>query len=202
MKEHDPKLMRMSPRMRGIYEQYRRAQHFLKLASQCKKPKSKHNNLIAAVYPARAIVELILESAAKQELPKFKNKDIQKSRADFEQEVAPKIPYYYLLEKIRIHDFHRFGCLPPEPTYREIFLGGPIKLKAQKGVAAYHIQRTGPKEVATGKSVIKAQRPLINSDGNFYDEDTNEYVSLFQILNDFLGEVTKVINEFENNIKA
>ena len=202
MKEHDPKLMRMSPRMRGICEQYCRAKHFLKLASMCKKPKSKHNNLIAAVYPARAIVELMLESAAKQELPKFKNKDIQKSRSDFEKEIAPKIPYYYLLEKIRIHDFHRFGCLPPDPTLREIFFGGPIKLKAQKGVVTYQIQNIGPKKVITGKSVIKEQRPLINSDGNFYDEDTHEYVSLFQILSDFLNEVTELIHDFENNIKA
>ena len=65
----------LSPRMRGIYEQYRRAKHFLRLARRCKKPISKFTNLIAAIYPSRAIAELIIEAVKKEEFSHFKNRE-------------------------------------------------------------------------------------------------------------------------------
>lgn len=67
--------IKYTPRISGIYEQYRRARHFVQLAHRCKIPASKFTNLIAAVYPARAIVELMLEASEKQEIVAFKNKD-------------------------------------------------------------------------------------------------------------------------------
>jgi len=101
-------------------------------AESCKKPASRFRNLIAAIYPARAIVELMLEALDKKELTSFQNKDAGKNRGEFENLIAPKLPQYYLIEKIRIHDFHRFGCLPPQPGERVLFYGGPIKLTRAK----------------------------------------------------------------------
>ena len=187
----------MSPRMQGIYEHYRRARHFVQLAHRCKNPVSKFTNLITAVYPARAIVELMLEAAEKQELVAFKNKDNKLNRNELEEIISLKSPYYYLLEKIRIHDFHRFGCLPPSLEYETGFIGGPIKLKAKKGIAAMVVTPEGPKQTVTGNSSIKEQRTLYTNNGLYYDEDNKKYVSLEEILVDYLDEVPKVITEFK-----
>jgi len=184
--------------MQGIYEQYRRAKRFVQLAHRCKKSISQFTNLIAAVYPARAIVELMLEAAEKQELKPFQNKtNAKESRRKFEEKLSPKLPYYYLLEKIRIHDFHRFGCLPPSQKYQVTFAGGPIKLTARNGIAALSLRAEGPKYIKTGKSSVNEQRPLYTENGLFYDEESGKYVPLDKILDDFLSAVPKVITDFE-----
>jgi hypothetical protein len=144
MQKKDEKLTPSNPRLQGIEEQYKRAERFVRLAKRCKKPAFQFRNLIAAVYPARAIIELMLEAAEEQELVSFKNKDAKKSRMEFEAELIPRLPYYSLIENIRIHDFHRFGCLPPLENSNMTFLGGPIKLVAKKGSAAVLFTPRGP----------------------------------------------------------
>jgi len=186
-----------TPRKQGIHEQYYRTRRFLQLARRCKKTRSRFTNLIAAVYPARAIVELMLEAAEKQELRPFCNKDAKKSRDDFEEMLAPILPHYYLIEKIRIHDFHRFGCIPPNSKRREAFLGGPIKLIAKKGTAALQGTSKGYEIVLTGNSHAKEQRPLYMDDGRFFEEESKKLLSLEEILSDFLGAVPNAIAEFE-----
>lgn len=191
-----------TPRMQGIHEQYKRAKRFVQLAQRCNKTTYIFRNLIAAVYPARAIVELMLEAAEKQELKPFQNGDTNESRKKFEEKLAPKLPYYYLLEKIRIHDFHRFGCLPPPHKYQTMFVGGPIKLIAKNGIAALSLPPEGPKYIKTGKSSVKEQRPLYTKNGLFYDEEGGVYVQLDKILDDFLSAVPKVISDFERYCKT
>jgi len=164
----------------------------VQLAHRCKNPASKFTNLIAAIYPARAIAELMIEAAKKQELPSLKN------RKEMEEVIIPKLPYYKLIYRIRIHDFHRFGCLPPSPKYEKVFCGGPITLTAKKGSAVMVFTPQGPKLTVTGDSSIKGDRPLYNQDGLFFDEDSKRYVPLNRILDDFLSAVPKVIAEFES----
>lgn len=187
-----------SPRMRGINEQYYRARRFLQLALLCKKPESKFRNLIAAVYPARAIAELMLTSAEKQELRDFRNKDEGRSYSDFEKVLEPKLPYYSLLKKIRFHDFHRFGCIPPDLAHHKSFLGGPIELVAKKGTAAIVMTPKGPKYTKTGNSSIKPKRPLCTDDGFFFDEHSEQYLSLEEILQKYLNAIPQVIADFES----
>lgn len=194
----DNRFISSIPRMQGIYEQYKRAKRFVRLAYRCKKPRSRFNNLIAAVYPACAIVELMLEAAKKQELKQFQNKDnAEASGNQFKAKIVPRLPYYYLLYKIRIHDFHRFGCLPPSQRYKIEFIGGPIKLKAKKGSASLSLMPEGPRFTATGISSIKEERPLYTRNGLFFDEESGEYVPLDKILDDFLSAVPDVITYFK-----
>ena len=108
------------------------------------------------------------------------------------------MPYYYLLEKIRIHDFHRFGCLPPSLEYKTEFIGGPIGLKAKKGSAVMVVTPEGPKQIVTGNSSIKEQRPLYTKDGLYYDEDDKKYISLEEILVNYLDAAPSVITEFKS----
>jgi hypothetical protein len=197
MKKQDSVSAFANPRMHGISEQYRRARRFVQLSRRCKKPATRFANLIAAVYPARAIVELMLEAAAKQELRKFHNNDNTQSRKDFEEVLAPKLPHYYLLEKIRIHDFHRFGCLPPDPHRQHVFLGGTIKLKANKGIAALKVSAKGPESVETGNSSIQQQRPLYVQYGRLYEEETGKWLSLEQLLEEYLNTIPQAIAYFQ-----
>jgi hypothetical protein len=144
---------------------------------------------VASIYFARGIIEIILEAADK------------KSREQLEETLSKKLRWYNLIEKIRIHDFHRLGLIPPNPNRKVLFQGGPIKLHARKGRAAYSIQPTGPKIEVTGNSDIKENRPLINDDGRFYDDETKKCVSIEQILKDFLHDAPTVIDEFKKDLK-
>jgi hypothetical protein len=163
----------LSPRMQGAYEQYRRAKHFLRLARHCKKPISKFTNLITAVYPSRAIVEIIIEAVKKKEFPNIKN------REEIEKIIIPKLPYYKLIYRIRIHDFHRFGCLPPSPEHKTVFYGGTIMLTTNKG-----------------KKAIAGDRPLITKDGIYFSIG-KKFIPLDKILNDFLEAVPEVLAEIK-----
>ena len=165
----------ISPRMQGTYEQYRRARHFVQLAHRCKNPVSKFTNLIAAVYSARAIAELMIEAVKKQELPSLKN------REEVENAIIPKLPYYKLIYRIRIHDFHRFGCLPPSPKCKTAFYGGPITFNVKKG-----------------RSSIQGERQLFTRNGIYFGIDNKKLVPLDKILDDFLSAVPEVITEFKS----
>ena len=158
-----------------MYEHYRRARHFSQLAHRCKNPVSKFTNLIAAVYFAQAIAELMYHSANIQELTSLKN------RSGVEKAITSKLPYYKLIYRIRIHDFHRFGCLPPSQKSKTLFIGGPITLTAQKG-----------------KSSIKGDRQLFTENGIYFGTDDKKLVPLDKIIDDFLSAVPEVITEFRS----
>jgi len=181
-------------RVAGVQEHYERVQMFLKLASESEDPIEIFRLQIAGIYFARGIIELIFEAADKEQL--------SVSREQLKKTLPEKLQWYNLIERIRIHDFHRFGLIPPDPNKKVFFQGGPIELHARKGRATYTIQSNGPKTEVTGNSCVKKKRPLISTDGRFYDDEENKYVSIEQILNDFLRNVSAVIEEFEKNLKG
>ena len=84
---------------------------------------------ILAVYPAHAIAELMLEAAKEGSFEGFKSGSPDENRKAFESAYLADLLNYLLIEAIRIHDFHRFGCVPQ----KGFFLGGPIKIKGGKG---------------------------------------------------------------------
>lgn len=93
------------------------------------------------------------------------------------------------------------GGIPPDPGLKGLFQGGPIKLRAQKGAAIYSIPADGPKITVTGDSKVDEQRPLLSKDGAFFDDDERQFVTLEQIISDFLAAVPTVIDEFEKEIR-
>ena len=139
----------------------------------------------------------MLEAAEQQQLKAFCSADRKASRRMLEEHLAPKVPSYHLIEKIRIHDFHRFGCVAPDPKIREVFGGGPIKLVARQGTAAYVVTAKGPTAIETGSSRVIQQRPLVSSSGEFFDDESGTYVSLKTVFDAFLSEIPEVIAEFE-----
>ena len=185
------------PRLRGVLEHLERAQLLFDLANKENEFKTKYRLMVTAIYSCRAITELMLEAAQKQEVKHLKGPDPKINRDLLEAHITPKISYYYLIERIRIHDFHRFGLTPPNPIVKEIRFGGPMKLTAQKGDAALSVTSQGPQISTTGGSHVKFLRPLLVEDGQFFDEDSNQYVSLERILTAFLEKVPAVVVEFE-----
>jgi hypothetical protein len=181
----------------GIYEQFERANFFFKLGIETVDTVARHRFFLATIYCCRAITEIMLDAAKEQELPDFRDLDIQLGRKKFEAHIQPLVAHYSLIEKIRIHDFHRFGIPPADPELNQTMVGGPIKLKGQRGVAAVVIRDSGFEEIATGNSQIELQRPFIRQNDCYFDEVTSEFVTLETILRSFLSSVPVIIGTFE-----
>ncbi|MCP4640548.1 MAG: hypothetical protein GY851_08950 [bacterium] len=176
----------------GLKEHHERIQTFLDLARETKDQVIEFRLHMACVYSARAIVELILEAAHKGR--------INASREDLKVSLLDRLRWFNLIERIRIHDFHRFGVRPPHPEMHGFFLGGPLTLTARSGTALYRFSADKPETETTGGSSIAGQRPLVSSDGRFFDEDTSTFVGLKRIIEDFLLDVPEVIREFEDSV--
>ena len=110
------------PRVTGVREHYQRVRFFRALAEECPDAKSKFRLLLAGVYSARGVVELIFEAADKGQL--------NITREDLKAHLCAQIRRYDLIERIRIHDFHRLGLVPPDPRFKVMMQRGPVKLRA------------------------------------------------------------------------
>ena len=181
------------PRLAGMREHVERFRMFLALARKADDAVVQFRFLMAGIYFARGIVELMFDAADK--------KQVRATRVEFKERLLRELPWYALIERIRIHDFHRFGVLPPNPKMKVLFGGGPMKLWARRGATVYSIPRTGPQAHVTGVSGgIEEQRPLVINDGKFFDDETQRYVSLEQILSDYLDAAPSLIEEFGKNM--
>jgi hypothetical protein len=190
------------PRLRGIYEHFERSEWFLQLGKDSTDKVARFRFLLAGVYSARALVEVMLEAANRQEVKNCRRPNPQDSRTAFEATIAPNLPHYHLIEAIRIHDLHRFGCIPPDPNVNRVFLGGPFKLIAQKGAAVVQVSSAGPANEVSGQSKVKEQRPLCQEDDRFFDANSHQYLGLDEILERFLTSGRAVIVQFEELVAA
>lgn len=186
-----------SLRLQGIREHLERAQFLFELAQQASDAKTRYRLMITTVYSCRAITELMLEAAEKQEIKHLKDPDPKNNRKALEMQIEPKLPFYALIERIRIHDFHRFGLVPPGPRLKQVMFGGPMQLRAQKGAAFVSVTSAGPQVSTTGNSQVKFQRPLLVQDGEFFDDDSKQYVSIEQVLKIYLEKISAAVSEFE-----
>lgn len=183
----------VGPRVAGVREHYERVKFFHGLGQRCPGPVGQFRLLLAGLYSAQAVVELMLTAAEKEE--------VNLTRENMKAHLRAKIPWFDLIERIRIHDFHRFGLVPPDPQLKVMMLGGPVKLKARKGAAIYRVTDSGPEKLTTGTSEIQEHRPLLINDGRFFDDATRTSVSLDQILQDFIPAAVNAIEEFETNLR-
>jgi hypothetical protein len=181
----------VKPRLQGIYEHLGRVQLLFALAQQISDAQTKYRLLIISVYSCRAITEIMLEAAEKQEVRGFTN------RKALEIQIESKIPFYFLIERIRIHDFHRFGLVPPDPNFKQVMLRGKIEMIAQKGEVLMSVSPEGYQVETTGNSRIKLQRPLLTKDDEFFDDELQQYVSIEQVLKIYIENIPTIISEFE-----
>jgi hypothetical protein len=77
---------------------------------------------------------------------------------------------------------------------------GPIQLKPKKGAAVVSVPfGKGPEVVTTGNSQVKMQRPLLSTNGHFYDEDTDKHLSPEALIREFLLALPVAVAEHEKN---
>jgi hypothetical protein len=167
-----------------------RAQFLLDLALKQRDEGASFRLMLYAVYSCRGMFELMFEAADKQEVKGL-------TRDALETQISPTVLFYALIERIRIHDFHRFRIVPPNPKLSQLMVGGPIKLRAQKGSAVVTVSSGGASTKTTGGSHVSLQRPLLCQDGNFFDEESGKYVTLDQVLSAFLAKTSDVVVTFE-----
>jgi hypothetical protein len=173
----------------GIKEHFIRAGMFYNAGMHAENKIFAFRVFLASVYSCRAIAELMLEEAQRGELTI--------DREALKAIVVQKLPYCNLIERIRIHDFHRYGLQPPVPGLKGAMMHGPMTLMASNGMAAMQITPAGPVFTTTGNSTIIKRRSLFTDDGRFYDEDTEAHVSLPKMIKDYLLAVPSVVDEFE-----
>src|SRR5262245_12643245 len=117
------------PRYLGVVEQYNRTLWLLDAARQTGYDSDTGFRMqILAVYTVRAIAEIMLEAVLNGEVPTFcpgnSDEERKKGRDDYEAAHLSALPFYGLISRIRIHDFHRFGC----PPINGMMMRGPVKL--------------------------------------------------------------------------
>ena len=184
----------------GIEEHISRINLLHKLSIENSNKIDSYRLLLLSIYSCRAIVELILEAAEKGEIRKeiFPNSD--NIRASLEIWIKERIKYYDLIEKIRIHDFHRFGIIPFNQSINTFQMNGPVKMIAQNGSIQIQYPDGIPNYTISGKSKIKNQRPLLIQDGLFYDENESVYITIKKVVETFQEEVNSLLIEFRKII--
>ncbi len=174
----------MSPRLQGIEEQFERAKLFFNEGVKSTDKLDRFRRFVATIYFAGAIAEIMLDAA--------KNKEVNVSKKALEKILIAKLPRCMLVIKLRIHDFHRFGLL----ERAGVFMGGPVKLTASKGMIQVQYTAQGPVVTKTGNSKFEEQRPVLMCGDKVFDEEERAYVSLQKVLSDYLAAVPEVIEEF------
>jgi hypothetical protein len=89
----------------GILEHFERVVLFNNLAHHLQDAGHRYRLFLAAIYSCQAIVELMYEECT--------DKLVSVTREELKAALKPLLPGFSLIEKIRIHDFHRFGITPP-----------------------------------------------------------------------------------------
>src|SRR2546425_12963023 len=90
-----------NPRLGGVKEQVTRARLLLDEGHAVRDYDVAFRKLIAAVYPARAALEIMREAARLGELTV--------SLQEFDRRVEELVPRYRPIHTVRIRDFHRYG---------------------------------------------------------------------------------------------
>lgn len=174
------------PRLQGILEQYERAKLFLREAQETADPVDRFRRLIASLYFSRAIVEIMLEAAVMEV--------VKVGRDDLDQRLERILPGYLLIEKVRIHDFHRFGVIP----IPGISMGGLIRIQARGGHASLVLGPNGPEISTSGQSRVIQQRALCMEGDRVFDDESGRYMTLEELLTPYLEAVPRAIDEFRS----
>jgi hypothetical protein len=185
------------PKHPGVIEHFQRAVLFYNTAKGAPEIKSQFRVLMAAVYSCRAIYELIFEHARDPKWSADKVGEMSINRDELKAIFEAKVRHFALVERLRIHDFHRHGIQAPIPGWNVQRGAGPIKLKANKGAAYLTQTANGPERIVTGNSKIEEQRSLFEDNGRFFDEKTEEYVELHRIVSDYLTDISDAVEESE-----
>ncbi len=177
-------------RLLGIKEQIERAKGFLRDAQSESSYDRAFPKLIAAVYPARAAIEIMRESAKAGEL----TVDL----AAFDRRIAELVPTYRLIHAVRIRDFHQYGILG----------GGRIMVTFQVTLPPHgHSEFTMYPDPVHPKAQLIVSDPsanrklLLTSDVGVQDESTRDAIPYAVLLDEYLEQLETAVLEFESLLR-
>jgi len=146
--------------------------------------------LIAAVYPARAALEIMRESAKRGELTV--------SPAEFDRRVSRLVPRYRLVHAVRIRDFHHYGVQD----------GGRIMIEFQITLPPHgHVEFSMHHDPFHPKASIQLSHPegicglLLTTEIGVQDESESDVVPYWVLLKEYLDQLELAIREYESLLR-
>lgn len=188
------------PPLEGVREHVARVKMLVNIAANTSEEDTVFRLQMAAICSCQASIEIMLESAERGYIVLRVDSQPKLNRANLEFEIVPKVPFYDLIQVLRIHDFHRFGISPAQDG--AVFIGGPIKMIARGGIAAMALTPLGMEAAKTGTSSISRQRPLARNGNTFFDEISGRWVKLQEITRAFLEKSDDLIRFYIDRLAA
>jgi hypothetical protein len=169
-------------------EHLARARFFLEQAKSQSDPQKASWFLIASIYPARAIVELMVDY--------LKTGQLKGDHEDFRAAAAEKVRYFKVVEYLRDHDFHRRAVrfIPGQAMYGPIKLGTGKSPRASAAVTASGVEGRMEKQT-TKTGSVKQDRPL-QIRGFEINVEGEGWVQIDRILDTYLHEVESFIESY------
>ncbi len=179
-----------NPRLAGVIEQLRRARLRLEEAHAVRDYDLAFLKLIAAVYPARAALEIMREAARLGELTV--------SLQEFDRRVEELVPRYRLIHAVRIRDFHRYGV----QGCGRIMVEFQIRM-TPLGHAEFSMypDSVDPRPEVRLSDPSGAYRLLLTSDVVVQDEKESRAIPYWVLLREYLEQMNGLVGEFESLLR-
>lgn len=172
-------------RIAGVEEQVERAKLLFEEARAAPTFADAFRKLIAAVYPARAAVELMRESAKRGELVV--------SLGEFDRRLSELVPRHRLIWAVRIRDFHRYGVVGGGRMVVESQITLPPHCEAEFSM---YPDPANPRPVINLSDPSGSYKFLLTSDVVVQDETEPEAISYWTLLGDYLEQLPKAIARY------
>lgn len=179
-----------SHRLAGVLEQLARARLLLQEAYAVRDYDDAFPKLIAAIYPARAALEIMREAARRGEL--------SVSRKEFDRLVDQRVPRWRLIHAVRVRDFHDGGVqgggrilvqfrirLPPHSQ-------GAVSMRANPFDPRPRIRLSDPSG---------SYKLLLTSDVVVQDEEEPTAVPYWVLLEEYLEQMNRLFPEFQKLLR-
>jgi hypothetical protein len=141
--------------------------------------------LIAAVYPARAALEVMREAAAQGEL--------SVSLADFDQLVNQLVPRWRLVHAVRVRDFHHGGI----QSGGRIFIQFRMRLPPHsQAVISLRANPFDPQFRVRMSDSSGSYQLLLSSDIVVQDENEPQAIPYWILLPEYLGQLEAFVPQF------
>jgi len=172
-------------RLAGVKEQVVRASLLLEEAHAVTDYDVAFRKLIAAVYPARAALEIMRAAARLGELTV--------SLREFDRRVGERVPRYRLIHAVRIRDFHRYGVQG----------GGRIMVEFQIRMPPLgHAELSMYPDPVDPRPEVRLSDPsgsyklLLTSDVVVQDERESRAIPYRVLLREYLEQMDGLVGEF------
>lgn len=179
-----------NPRLAGVKEQLTRARLLLEEAHAVRDYDLAFPKLIAAVYPARAALEIMREAAKLGELTL--------SPQEFDRRVEELVPRYRLIHAIRIRDFHRYGIQGGGRIMVEFSITVPPHGHAQFSM---YPDPVNPRPAVQFSDPSGSYKLLLTSDVVVQDERESRAVPYWVLLAEYLEQMVALVREFESVLR-